>query len=62
MVKPIEYRYELKFLISEAVAALLKQQLKAVMQLDSHSVSEEYSYDIRSLYFDDTYSSANNLS
>ena len=58
MVKPIEYRYELKFLISEAVAALLKQQLKAVMQLDSHSVSEEYSYDIRSLYFDDTYSSA----
>ena len=58
MVEQIEYRYELKFIISLATATLLKKQLKAVMQLDSHSVSDEYSYDIRSLYFDDIYSSA----
>ncbi|MBQ1521230.1 MAG: polyphosphate polymerase domain-containing protein [Erysipelotrichaceae bacterium] len=58
MVKDIEYRYELKFVISDSTAELLKQQLRNVMYLDSHSVSEEYSYDIRSIYFDDIYASA----
>ena len=58
MVKDIEYRYELKFVISDATARLLKQQLKNVMYMDSHSISDEYSYDIRSIYFDDTYGSA----
>ncbi len=50
-----EYRYELKFIISDSTAALLKQQLKCVMPLDPHSVNDEYSYQIRSLYFDDPY-------
>lgn len=54
----INYRYELKYVISSWQAAALKQQLKAVMELDSHSVSTEYSYDIRSLYFDDINNSA----
>ena len=58
MVKDIEYRYELKFVISESTAELLKRQLRNVMYLDSHSISEEYSYDIRSIYFDDIYASA----
>ncbi|MBR2544958.1 MAG: polyphosphate polymerase domain-containing protein [Erysipelotrichaceae bacterium] len=58
MVKDIEYRYELKFVISQSTAELLKKQLRNVMYLDSHSVSEEYSYDIRSIYFDDIYASA----
>ncbi|MBR2577918.1 MAG: polyphosphate polymerase domain-containing protein [Erysipelotrichaceae bacterium] len=49
----IEYRYELKFVLSQTQAFLLKQQLKAVMQLDEHSISDEYSYQIRSIYFDD---------
>ena len=54
----VEYRYELKFLISQHENVLLKQQLKCVMQKDPHSICEEYSYDIRSLYFDDPYSSS----
>ena len=45
----IEYRYELKYMLSKGKAALLKQQLKALMYLDSHSVSSEYSYQIRSI-------------
>ena len=53
-----EYRYELKYVISNQAAELLKQQLKALMETDSHSVSDEYSYMIRSLYFDDINSSA----
>lgn len=47
-----EYRYELKFVISKNTAEELKRKLRLIMPLDDHSVSEEYSYDIRSLYFD----------
>lgn len=54
----IEYRYELKFELSKYTAELLKQQLRCLMSLDSHSVGCEYSYDIRSIYFDDVDSSA----
>lgn len=54
----VEYRYELKFVIAKTDAEILKKQLKAVMPMDSHSVNDEYSYDIRSLYFDDAYSTA----
>jgi hypothetical protein len=54
----VEYRYELKFLINSLTAETLKKQLSQVMSLDKHSVSSEYSYDIRSVYFDDPYSSA----
>ena len=54
----VEYRYELKYVISDGVAEMLKKQLRAVMELDSHSVCEDYSYIIRSLYFDDYNSSA----
>ena len=54
----IEYRYEMKFVISEATALMLKKQLRSVMELDSHSLSEDCSYLIRSCYFDDSYSSA----
>ena len=57
-MKDIEYRYELKFVINRHTAELLKQQLKCLMYLDEHSVSEEYSYQIRSLYFDDPYFTA----
>ena len=53
-----EYRYELKYIISDQAAELLKQQLRALMELDSHSISDECSYTIRSLYFDDINSSA----
>lgn len=58
MVRDVEYRYELKFVISDQAAELLKNQLKQVMDLDEHSVGKDYSYKIRSLYFDDVYSNA----
>lgn len=54
----VEYRYELKFVISRYSAEMLKNQLKCVMEMDKNSVSEDYSYDIRSLYFDDIYGSS----
>lgn len=47
-----EYRYELKFVITKQIADQLKSQLRLLMPQDPHSVSEEYSYIIRSLYFD----------
>ena len=53
-----EYRYELKFIISEDIGDYLKHQLAMIMDLDKHSVSDKYSYHIRSLYFDDPYSTA----
>ena len=54
----IEYRYELKYLISSQDAYLLKNQLSKIMKKDPHSVNDSYSYLIRSLYFDDPYHSA----
>ena len=58
MVENIEYRYELKYVISPAIAMLLKKQLGALMQKDVHSIGDDYSYLIRSLYFDDVNSTA----
>ena len=54
----IEYRYELKYELNATVAEMLKHQLKCLMGQDPHSVCDEYSYDIRSLYFDDPDSTA----
>ena len=54
----IEYRYELKYIITKQVADYLKKELSLVMPRDAHSVSNEYSYLIRSMYFDDLYNSA----
>ncbi len=54
----VEYRYELKYVISKPIAEMLKKQLSAVMELDKNSKSEKYSYDVRSLYFDDVYSTS----
>lgn len=54
----VEYRYELKYVIDKVSAEMLKKQLKCVMPMDKFSINEEYSYDIRSLYFDNIYSSS----
>ena len=56
----IKYRHELKFVLSQFEAALLKKQLALVCRLDPHSLSNELSYEIRSLYFDDVLNSAFN--
>ncbi|MBO4819570.1 MAG: polyphosphate polymerase domain-containing protein [Firmicutes bacterium] len=53
-----QYRYELKFLLNPYDAAVLKKQLALVCSLDPHSLSDELSYEIRSLYFDDAKNSA----
>lgn len=50
-----DFRHELKFSVNKQEAAFLKKQLGLVCKLDPHSVSDEYSYDIRSLYFDNVY-------
>ncbi len=54
----IQYRHELKYILKPYDAAVLKKQLALVCQLDPHSVSEDLSYEIRSLYFDDALHSA----
>ena len=46
------YRHELKYLISREDAEHLKTSLSKVMNKDKHSIHENYSYIITSLYFD----------
>ena len=52
------YRHELKFIISEAQAEILKYRLSLIMDVDMHSKNEDNTYYIRSLYFDDIYNTA----
>jgi len=47
----MEYRHELKFLVSDITLEKLRYRLSTVMDLDEHQ--QEESYTIRSLYFDD---------
>ena len=47
------YRYENKYIIDLYSAELLKRQLKSLMKMDEHSISDDVSYEIRSLYYDD---------
>lgn len=51
----MEYRHELKYIVSEKELKILEHRLKPLMQLDRHQLGE--SYRIRSLYFDDFYDS-----
>ena len=48
----MEYRHEIKHLITAGDAASIRANLSAVAQLDSHAKEKGY-YRIRSLYFDD---------
>ena len=47
------YRYEKKFLINNLQMELLKNNLSAALYLDSNIKSDDGSYFIRSMYFDD---------
>ncbi len=47
----VEYRHELKFLVSEAELTMIGYRLKLLMRQDSHQ--KEGAYRVRSLYFDD---------
>lgn len=51
-----KYRHELKYLINEGDAELLKERLELLLEKDPYTVNGEYF--IRSLYFDDYYHSA----
>ena len=53
-----KYRNEIKFVINKDAAEILKNILSHLMDIDSNSTSEDNSYFIRSLYFDDLYSNA----
>ena len=53
-----QYRHELKFILSNYQAELLKRKLSLLMEVDENSKEEDNTYQIRSLYFDDIYDSA----
>ena len=53
-----KYRNEIKFVINKDSAEILKKKLSLIMDIDSNSALEDNSYLIRSLYFDDLYSTA----
>lgn len=52
----MEFRNELKFIVTDGQLALLKNRMEHLISLDSH-VGEQGYYNIRSLYFDDCYDS-----
>jgi len=53
-----KYRNEIKFIINKDSAEILKRKLSLLMDVDTNSYTEDNSYFIRSLYFDDLYSTA----
>lgn len=53
-----KYRNEIKYIISKESALILQKKLSLLMDIDSNSINDDNSYLIRSLYFDDIYSTA----
>lgn len=51
-----KYRYEKKYVCSEAQIRMLKMRLNSLLSMDKHA-GEDGCYQIRSLYFDDYYDS-----
>lgn len=51
----MEYRHEMKFLVSDAQLELVRSRLKVLMHPDIHQKTGGYT--VRSLYFDDHYNS-----
>ena len=52
--KPMKYRHELKYQITDAQKVMLKTRIRSLIPLDSHA-GPDGAYSIRSLYFDDYY-------
>lgn len=52
----MDYRHELKYVVTADQLALLESRIRGLIPLDPH-VGEEGMYRIRSLYFDDSYNS-----
>lgn len=53
-----KYRHEIKYMISLTEAEILKQYLNKIMTLDTFAYNQDGSYEIKSLYFDDAFSTA----
>ena len=49
--KPVNFRHELKYLISSAEVTMLRTRLSGLISMDAHAKNGHYT--IRSLYFDD---------
>ena len=49
-----QYRHELKFILNQKQATILKYRLSLLMEVDTNSIYKDHTYLIRSLYFDDT--------
>ena len=58
MINMRKYRNEIKFIINKDSAEILKNKLSLLMDIDSNSITDDNSYLIRSLYFDDDFSNA----
>lgn len=58
MINMRKYRNELKFIINASDAKVLKHRLSLLMNVDANSKNDDNTYLIRSLYFDDTDSTA----
>lgn len=58
MISMRKYRNEIKYVISKESALILQKKLSLLMDIDSNSINDDNSYFIRSLYFDDIYSTA----
>lgn len=54
----MKYRHELKYIVSSNSAEMLKIYLSKIMSIDSNSFNEDFTYKIRSLYFDNDSSEA----
>ncbi len=50
--KSVEYRNELKYVVTEAELTLLENRIRSLIRLDRHAGADG-TYQIRSLYFDD---------
>ena len=48
----MKYRHELKYIISTNSAQILKLYLSKIMDVDANFVGDDFTYKIRSLYFD----------
>mgnify|MGYP004444624999 FL=1 len=48
----MQYRYEMKYVLSDTEALALQQQLKHLLYPDTHGKQQDGSYLIKSLYFD----------
>ncbi len=52
------YRYEYKFIITKNLAKILEKKLSLLLKVDDNSANKDNTYFIRSVYFDDPYSSS----